>query len=212
VWRHNPDSPVTHVAEDEARVVLALERGPRPLERERGSSRRLAPPAPRVAVLDRETGRELWAWHPGEDDVRREHGRVAIAHDGAIVLRLDREVVALEQGRERWRRKLESSASVALAQERVVVSSSDDGIHELDLATGQSRWSRPDLRTGSALAIDARGVVYAALVDGRFVGVAPDGSTAVQVVVRGAGPMGAPAIGFDGTAFVAVGRQLVAIR
>ncbi|MBX3467126.1 MAG: PQQ-binding-like beta-propeller repeat protein [Planctomycetes bacterium] len=137
---------------------------------------------------------------------------VAAADDGSWLVAAGAALVRLDAaGDERWERKLEGPVGApATAGDRVVVTTGS-AVHDLDLATGATRWRR-DLRAGEPPTLDPRGVAYVATYDGRLVGLRPDGATHCQALVRGTGAPSAPVIGWEGTALLTVGRELVCVR
>ncbi|MCO5166803.1 MAG: PQQ-like beta-propeller repeat protein [Planctomycetes bacterium] len=167
----------------------------------------------RPRAFDAATGAPLWEGAPRPRSLAElspEH--VAAADDGAWLVAAGLALARLDpDGAPRWERKLEGPVGPpATVGDRVVVTTGS-AVHDLDLATGATRWRR-DLRAGEPPTLDPRGVAYVATYDGRLVGLRPDGRTHCQAMVRGTGAPSAPTIGWDGTALLTVGRELVAVR
>lgn len=167
----------------------------------------------RQRALDAATGAALWEGAPRlRAAAEPAAALVAAADDGSWLVATGAALVRLcAAGEERWERKLEGPVGPpATVGDRVVVTTGS-AVHDLDLATGATRWRR-DLRAGEPPTLDPRGVAYVATYDGRLVGLRPDGATHCQALVRGTGAPSAPVIGWDGTALLTVGRELVCVR
>lgn len=168
----------------------------------------------RLRGVDAATGAGLWEGEP-RLVAPSEHpvvGRVTAADDGSWLVAVGATLTCLdERGLERWARKLEGPVGAAAAASDRVLVTTGAAVLDLDLSSGAPRWRR-ELRAGEPPTLDARGVAYVATYDGRVVGLRPDGSTHCQAIVRGTGAPSAVSVGWDGTAFVTVGRELVALR
>jgi outer membrane protein assembly factor BamB len=110
-----------------------------------------------VASLDAGTGRELWRGSAGT-------GLTAgVGSDGsyAAVVTRDNELVVLERGVERWRKRLNSRATTAplVAGERVFVMGVDRIVLAFDLLDGRALWRLQ--RPSDALTLALPGVVSA---------------------------------------------------
>lgn len=137
---------------------------------------------------------------------------VAATDEGSCLFTRGSSIVCFgPRGGERWEHKLEGPVGApATAGDRVVLTTGSAAL-ELSLSTGKVRWRR-DLRAGQPPTLDGRGIAYVSTYDGRVLGLRDDGSTHCQAIVRGTGAPSAVSIGWDRTAFVTVGRELVAIR
>ncbi len=167
----------------------------------------------RLRGLDAATGASVWEGTPRlVSPSERVEARVTAADDGTWLVAIGATLSRLDaQGEERWQRKLGGPVGAAASVGERVLVTTGTAVLELDLATGEPRWRR-ELRAGEPPTLDARGVAYVATYDGRVVGLRPGGATHCQAVVRGTGAPSALSIGWDGTAFVTVGRELVALR
>jgi len=133
-----------------------------------------------VAVLDAQTGADLWRASVGA-------GLAAgVGYDGqrAAVVTRNNELVVLEGGRELWRQRLNASSQTAplVAGARVFVLTADRTVTAFDGQSGRRLWQQQ--RTGEALVLRQAGVMLAVgdtLVvglSGKLVGLNPlNGST-----------------------------------
>jgi outer membrane protein assembly factor BamB len=169
-----------------------------------------------LAVTERDRGVKVLAADTGE--VVFELGfvdRAAYAPDGALVVSsspfIDPGIVCVERdGSTRWEHRCRSSA-FAVDDDAVVVTSTTGGVIAYDLASGETRWQQPELRTAGAVALDVRGYAYV-LGPGWFAGIRRDGSLQFRLPIPTRGSMTGVALGRDRTAYVTVGEELVAIR
>lgn len=170
-------------------------------------------PRHRLLALDARSGETRWETSdhtlPALEPFRV---HVAAPDDGSCLLTRGASILCLGPGGERsWERKLEGPVGApATAGDRVLVTTGS-AVVELALGTGAVRWRR-ELRAGDGPTLDGRGIAYVSTYDGRVLGLRHDGSTHCQAIVRGTGAPSAVSIGWDRTAFVTVGRELVAIR
>lgn len=167
----------------------------------------------RVRGVDARTGAALWEGAPRLlSPSERAEGRVTAADDGSWLVAVGATLSRLDpDGEERWARKLEGPPGAAATSGERVLVTTGSAVLDLDLASGATRWRR-ELRAGEPPTLDRRGIVYVATYDGRVVGLRPDGATHCQAIVRGTGAPSAVSIGWEGAAFVTVGRELVAVR
>lgn len=127
------------------------------------------------------------------------------------------------QGRMRRRLPLEGVARLALSPGaqgaggdggsagQLLAVTRGQGLVAFDLDSGEARWRRPALRSTLTPAVDAEGAAVLVTVEGRVVGLAPDGQVRFELAVDRRGPLGAPALG-GGRAYLTAGRWLLAIR
>lgn len=167
----------------------------------------------RLRGVDAATGAALWEGAPRLlSPSERAEVRVTAADDGSWLVAVGATLARLEaQGEERWTRKFDGPVGAAASAGDRVLVTTGTAVLDLDLASGEPRWRR-ELRAGEPPTLDRRGVVYVATYDGRVIGLRPDGGTHCQAIVRGTGAPSAVSIGWDRTAFVTVGRELVAVR
>ena len=128
-----------------------------------------------VAVLEADTGRDVWRFNVGEPLA------AGVGSDGktAVVVTQSNVVVALAQGRELWRQKLAAQVYTAplVAGARVFVLAADRSVTAFDGLTGRKLWSQQ--RSGEALvlrqssAILAVGDTLVVGLSGRMVGLNP---------------------------------------
>jgi outer membrane protein assembly factor BamB len=110
-----------------------------------------------VAMLDADSGRELWRTSAGAPIVA---GAGSDGTNVAVVTR-DNELVALTQGKVLWRQKLSAQAYTAplVAGNRVFVLAADRSVSAFDGQTGRRLWSQP--RPGEPLVLRQSGVLLA---------------------------------------------------
>jgi len=154
-----------------------------------GSSIGVASDEGTVAVLDAQSGREMWRL-----DLKTPLA-AGVGGDGKVfaVVTKGNEVVAMQAGRELWRQKLGAQVFTApfVAGERVFVLAADRSVNAFDGQTGQKLWNQQ--RPGEALVLRQSGVMLAVGdtlivgLGGRLVGLSPaDGS------VRWEAPLATP--------------------
>ncbi len=141
-----------------------------------GSTVLLASAAGDVAAIDARTGGDLWRARLG---VPLASG---VGSDGrwTAVAAKTNQVIALEEGREIWRKPLPAQAYTAplVAGNRVFVLAADRSVSAFDAATGRSLWRQQ--RPGEPLVLRQGGVLVAfgntlvAGLSGRLVGFDPD--------------------------------------
>lgn len=167
----------------------------------------------RVVALERTSGRVLASLGQGRSLCGDGQLAVSLGAGGELLVQLGMDLSCLAPGGAlRWRHKLEWAAPPALGDETVVVASPMEGLCAYDLTTGERRWRLPELRTARAPLVDGDGVVHVVGAEGWIAAVAPEGRP--RFVLRPAalgGPLGPPALGPDGTLFVAAGDELLAV-
>jgi outer membrane protein assembly factor BamB len=154
-----------------------------------GSTVTLASGDGSVAAIDARTGRDLWRASVGAPLA------AGVGSDGTIaaVVTTGNELVALEGGREIWRKKLPAQAYTApfVAGARVFVLSADRAVTAFDGKDGRKLWTQS--RTGEPLVLRQSGVLMAVgdtlLVglSGRLVGMNP-----INGSVRWEAPLASP--------------------
>ncbi|CAN5280314.1 outer membrane protein assembly factor BamB [soil metagenome] len=128
-----------------------------------------------VALLDAQTGRDIWRM------ALKTPLSAGVGSDGKVlaVVTKENEVVAMQAGRELWRQKLNAQAFTApfVAGERVFVLAADRSVNAFDGQTGRKLWSQQ--RSSEPLVLRQSGVMLAVgdtLVvglAGRLVGMNP---------------------------------------
>lgn len=142
-----------------------------------------------VAAIDARTGGDVWR-------TRLDQPLAAgVGSDGrwAAVVSKNNQVIALDGGREIWRKPLPAQAYTAplVAGKRIFVLAADRSISAFDAATGYRLWSQQ--RPGEPLILRQGGVLMAvgdtlvAGLSGRLVGFNPDNG-----VVRWEAPLASP--------------------
>lgn len=144
-----------------------------------------------VALLDAQTGRDIWRVALGNPIA------AGVGSDGrlAAVVTRDNEVVAIQDGRELWRQKLSAQAFTApfVAGGRVFVLAADRSVNAFDAQTGRKLWIQQ--RPNEPLVLRQSGVMLAVgdtLVvglSGRLAGLNP-GNGSVRWEVPIASPRG----------------------
>lgn len=198
-------------------------------------------PTARVVALDGATGQVDWQWGEPSTrraDLADLVGPAAslppgpgfggpfvgVAADGAVVAATSARrpfveagatlsgglVCLTPAGARRWWTKLEVTSGVALHGDRAAVTG-PDGVTVLDLATGEPVHVFP-ARGANPPVFDGRGVLYVTTGDGQLTALAPDGTVAWRLPVRGTGRFGALALGDDGWGYALFGRELIALR
>ncbi len=129
-----------------------------------------------VAAVNADTGADLWRVNVGQKL------SAGVGSDGkwAAVVTEDGNLVALNQGKEMWRKRLSARVYTAplVAGERIFVQSADRSVQAFDAASGQALWSQA--KTSEALVLRQSGVLTAyqdtlvSGVSGRFVGIDPN--------------------------------------
>jgi outer membrane protein assembly factor BamB len=122
-----------------------------------GSSVTLASSDGTVALLDAQTGRDIWRLQ-----LKTPIG-AGVGSDGktAAVVTRDNDVVAIQDGRELWRQKLNAEAFTApfVAGGRVFVLAADRSVNAFDGQTGRKLWSQQ--RPTEPLVLSQSGVMLA---------------------------------------------------
>ena len=128
-----------------------------------------------VALLDAQTGREVWRL------ALKTPIAAGVGSDGKVlaVVTKDNEVIAMQAGRELWRQKITAQAFTApfVAGERVFVLAADRSVNAFDGQTGRKLWTQQ--RSSEPLVLRQSGVMLAVgdtLVvglAGRLVGMNP---------------------------------------
>lgn len=110
-----------------------------------------------VALLDPQTGRDLWRLE------LKTPIAAGVGSDGKVlaVVSKDNEVIAMEAGRELWRQKLNAQAFTApfVAGERVFVLAADRSVNAFDGQTGRRLWTQQ--RASEPLVLRQSGVMLA---------------------------------------------------
>ena len=129
-----------------------------------------------VAMLDAQTGRDIWRVALVKSPIA-----AGVGSDGktAAVVTRDNEVVAIQDGREIWRQKLNAQAFTApfVAGGRVFVLAADRSVNAFDGLTGQRLWTQQ--RPSEPLVLRQSGVLLAvgdtlvAGLSGRLAGMNP---------------------------------------
>jgi len=170
-----PNVPVLAVRQAWQAQIGSL-RGMRPSVHVQGNTVLLASGDGTVAAIDARTGGDVWRANV--------HAPLAsgVGSDGrwAAVVSHTGEVIALDAGREVWRKPLATPAYTAplVAGERVFVLAADRSVTAFDAATGYRLWSQQ--RPGEPLILRQGGVLMAvgdtlvAGLAGRLVGFNPD--------------------------------------
>ena len=142
-----------------------------------------------VALLDAQTGRDIWRV------ALKTPIAAGVGSDGKVlaVVTKANEVVALQNGRELWRQKLNAQAFTApfVAGERVFVLAADRSINAFDGQTGRKLWSQQ--RPSEPLVLRQSGVMLAvgdtlvAGLAGRLAGLDPSTGS-----IKWAAPIASP--------------------
>ena len=188
LWRAAVADPVDLAAADEGPLYVAAGDG-------------------RILALDRADGHPRWELPPTR-------GRVSLAatDDGGLVAKQGRRLLCVApDGAQRWSHELRGASDPALDGDRVVISSTVTGTRCLDLRSGAQRWHLPELRSEQPPALDREGWAFLVVPWGGLVALDPAGAQRFQVRLGGAGPPSAPALGWDGRAYVTAGPRLVAV-
>jgi outer membrane protein assembly factor BamB len=110
-----------------------------------------------VALLDAQTGRDVWRL------ALKTPIAAGVGSDGKVlaVVTKDNEVVAMQEGRELWRQKLTAQAFTApfVAGERVFVLAADRSVNAFDGQTGRKLWTQQ--RSSEPLVLRQSGVMLA---------------------------------------------------
>lgn len=110
-----------------------------------------------VALLDAQTGRDVWRL------ALKAPIAAGVGSDGKVlaVVTKDNEVVAMQAGRELWRQKLNAQSFTApfVAGERVFVLAADRSVNAFDGQTGRKLWSQQ--RSSEPLVLRQSGVMLA---------------------------------------------------
>ena len=122
-----------------------------------GQSAAIASDDGTVALLDTQTGRDIWRV------ALKAPISAGVGSDGKVlaVVTKANEVVALQNGRELWRQKLNAQVFTApfVAGERVFVLAADRSVNAFDGQTGRKLWSQQ--RPNEALILRQSGVMLA---------------------------------------------------
>ena len=129
-----------------------------------------------VAAINADTGADLWRLNVGQKL------SAGVGSDGkwAAVVTEDGNLVAINQGKEMWRKRLPARVYTAplVAGQRIFVQSADRSVQAFDAASGQALWNQA--KTSESLVLRQSGVLTAyqdtlvAGVSGRFVGIDPN--------------------------------------
>lgn len=141
-----------------------------------GSVVTLASADGQVAAINADTGADLWRLNVGQKL------SAGVGSDGkwAAVVTEDGNLVAINQGKEMWRKRLPARVYTAplVAGQRIFVQSADRSVQAFDAASGQALWNQA--KTSESLVLRQSGVLTAyqdtlvAGVSGRFVGIDPN--------------------------------------
>ena len=132
-----------------------------------------------LVAINADTGAELWRASVGQ----RLSAGIGSDGDWVAVVTDSGYLVALQGGREVWRKRLASRVYTAplVAGKRIFLLSADRSISAYDAATGDALWTQA--KTGDALVLRESGVLTAyqdtlvAGVSGRFMAMDPNGGT-----------------------------------
>ncbi|MCS4295919.1 outer membrane assembly lipoprotein YfgL [Comamonas sp. BIGb0152] len=129
-----------------------------------------------IAAVNADTGADLWRLNLGQKL------SAGVGSDGkwAAVVTEDGNLVAINQGKEMWRKRLPARVYTAplVAGQRIFVQSADRSVQAFDAASGQALWNQA--KTSESLVLRQSGVLTAyqdtliAGVSGRFVGIDPN--------------------------------------
>jgi outer membrane protein assembly factor BamB len=162
-----------------------------------------------VALLDLKTGNELREFTVSQPSGRTELERLVdvdgtpiTSANGLFAGSYQGNVIAVDvtNGRLQWSHKLSSYLHMAISGARLVVVDENDGVHQLDAATGANQWTQNGLRyrelcapaiIGPYVVVgDAEGFLNAmALADGKFTARLDLGEKAIESVTPGSAGM-----------------------